>query len=186
MIEEPMTPSPEKKPRSGMTYIIAALILGGFLAFLYFGLQRTYQGPVTVGQKIKPFAITTFDGHEFNTEKLEGKVILINFWASWCKPCEAEAAFLQQAWTEYEPSNKVAFIGVDYVDTEPEALASLNKFGIKFPNGPDLGTKISQLFRIRGVPETYIVDKEGKLSYIQIGPFSSVEQIKSIIDPLTD
>jgi cytochrome c biogenesis protein CcmG/thiol:disulfide interchange protein DsbE len=73
---------------------------------------------------------------------------------------------------------------VDYVDTEPEAKASLAKFGITFPNGPDLGTKISQEFRIRGVPETYIIDKDGNLAYIQIGPFSSLQAIKDIIDPL--
>ena len=72
----------------------------------------------------------------------------------------------------------------DYVDTEPEALAYLNKFKITYPNGPDLGTRISQTFRIRGVPETYFVDREGNRAYAQIGPFSSLSQIRGIIEPL--
>jgi cytochrome c biogenesis protein CcmG/thiol:disulfide interchange protein DsbE len=70
------------------------------------------------------------------------------------------------------------------VDTEPEARAYLKKFGITFPNGPDLGTRLSQLFRIQGVPETFIIDQEGVLSYVKVGPFTSLEEITSIVDGL--
>ena len=107
---------------------------------------------------------------------------MINIWASWCKPCEQEAAELQEAWESYESNGEVVFVGADYVDTEPEARAYLKKFGITFFNGPDMGTKISQTFRIQGVPETYFIDQEGTLYYIKIGPFISVDEIKSIID----
>ena len=58
---------------------------------------------------------------------------------------------------------------MDYVDTEPEARAYLEKFDISYPNGPDLGTKVSQLFRIKGVPETYFIDQTGVLRYVQVG-----------------
>ena len=75
-------------------------------------------------------------------------------------------------------------MGVDYVDTEPEARTYLKKFGITFPNGPDMGTRISQQFRIQGVPETYFVDRQGVLQYIQVGPFTSLNQIIAIIDGL--
>ncbi len=177
-------PTPPKHPLPLPAIILAVLLLGGFMLFLFLGMQRTYRGPVTVGQEVKAFELKTFDGETINTANLAGKVQLINFWASWCKPCEAEAAYLQQAWEFYEPTGDVIFLGVDYVDTEPEAKASLAKFGITFPNGPDMGTKISQEFRIRGVPETYIIDKNGKLAKIQIGPFSSLQAIKDIIDPL--
>ena len=91
---------------------------------------------------------------------------------------------MQQAWEQYGPTGDVVFLGVDYVDTEPEARVYLKKFGITYTNGPDLGTSISQYFRIKGVPETYFVDKEGVLQYVQVGPFSSVDQIRAQIDPL--
>ncbi len=177
-----MSPPRRQLPIAAM--VLAALFLGGFLLFLYFGLQRTYQGPVRVSEPVKPFVIQTFDGEVINTSEHAGKVILVNFWASWCKPCESEARFLQNAWEYYQPGGEVLFLGVDYVDTEPEAKASLDKFGITFPNGPDLGTRISQEFRIRGVPETYIIKKDGTLGYIQIGPFSSLNDIQDKIDPL--
>ena len=109
---------------------------------------------------------------------------MLNFWASWCKPCEQEAADLEAAWQFYQSGDDVIFLGVDYVDTEPEAMSYLNKFNISYPNGADLGTRISQSFRIRGVPETYIIDQEGVLYHAQIGPFTTLPQIKSVIDPL--
>ena len=91
---------------------------------------------------------------------------------------------MESAWRSYESGGQVVFVGADYVDTEPEARVYLQKYGITFPNGPDMGTRISQLFRIQGVPETYFIDKTGVLRYVQVGPFSSLEQIQAQIDLL--
>jgi hypothetical protein len=61
----------------------------------------------------------------------------------------------------------------------------MSDFNISYPNGPDMGARISQIFnRNLGVPETYVVDQQGILRFIQIGPFQSVVEIKSVIDPL--
>ena len=131
-----------------------------------------------------------FSGYEYEGksevqfEDFRGKIVVLNFWASWCKPCEQEAGEMQQAWEEYEPTGEVIFIGIDYVDTEPEARVYLKKFGITYPNGPDLATRISQYFRIKGVPETYFVGRDGVLHYVQVGPFSSIDQIRKILDPM--
>ncbi|MCC6298680.1 MAG: TlpA family protein disulfide reductase [Anaerolineales bacterium] len=170
--------------------IVIWVFLVGLLAIVAMGLSRRQQGTVQPGQKIDDFALTFYSAYEMDGKseiklsELRGKVVVINFWASWCKPCEQEAAELQQVWTEYEPTGEVVFLGVDYVDTEADARVYLKKFGITFPNGPDLATKISQYFRIKGVPETYFVDKEGVLRFVQVGPFLSVEQIRAQIDPL--
>jgi cytochrome c biogenesis protein CcmG/thiol:disulfide interchange protein DsbE len=109
---------------------------------------------------------------------------VINFWASWCQPCASEAADLQRAWEKYRAGNKVIFLGVDYVDTKPEATSYLTQYNITYPNGPDLGTRISQTFHIQGVPETYIIDRNGKLAFKEIGPFASEDAITSIVDSL--
>jgi cytochrome c biogenesis protein CcmG, thiol:disulfide interchange protein DsbE len=164
--------------------VLAFAILLGFLTILALGLRRSQQGPIALKQTVPAFSITDFTGKTYNTADYKGKVILINFWASWCQPCATEAAELQEAWLNYESTGKVLFLGIDYVDTEPEALAYLNQFKITYPNGPDLGTRISQMFRMGGVPETYIVDRNGKLVHKEIGPFESTAQIISIIDPL--
>ena len=188
-----MTDSPTPAPRRGVplwAQIIIWVFLIGLLAIVAMGLRRAQQGTVQPGQKIDNFTLPLYSGYEYegksevSLEDLRGKVVVMNFWASWCKPCEQEAAELQQVWEEYEPTGQVVFLGADYVDTEPNARVYLKKFGITFPNGPDLATKISQYFRIKGVPETYFIDQEGVLRYIQVGPFTSPDQLRTQIDAL--
>ncbi len=69
----------------------------------------------------------------------------------------------------------MVFIGVDWSDTEKDALAYIKEFDITYHNGPDLGTRISQTYRIQGVPETYYVDRSGNLRGVKIGPLSAPE-----------
>ncbi|OGO12590.1 MAG: hypothetical protein A2Y93_02545 [Chloroflexi bacterium RBG_13_68_17] len=152
----------------------------GLLGVLGFGLMRSQQGPIGVGARVPDFSLTTFEGETIDLAGLRGNVVVINFWASWCKPCEQEAAELEQAWREYREQG-VVFLGVNYVDTEPEALAYLERFGVTYPNGPDLGTRISQAFRMRGVPETYVVDGQGILAAVKIGPYESLAEIEAAV-----
>ncbi len=188
-----MTDSTTPAPRRGVplwVQIIIWVFLIGLLAVVAMGLRRAQQGTVQPGQKIENFSLPLYSGYqidgksEIKLEELRGKVVVLNFWASWCKPCEQEAAEMQKAWTDYQPGGNVVFLGADYVDTEPNARVYLKKFGITYANGPDLATKISQYFRIKGVPETYFIDKDGVLRYVQVGPFTSVDQIRAQIDTL--
>jgi len=149
------------------------------------GLMKARRPIVEVGAPVPDFVLTTFDDQEINSEDLKGKVVVLNFWASWCKPCEQEAADLETAWQYYQPRGDVVFLGLAWTDTPTQSAKYLNKFNITYPNGPDLGTRISQAFnRNMGVPETYIIDQEGNLHYIKIGPFMSLQQITAVIDPL--
>ena len=187
--EEAGLPSP--KPKKGVRIWVQILIwtgLFGLLGLVAFGMRRTQEGPISVGDHVREFELTTYEDYsrdgqtQVSLSELKGKVAVINFWASWCKPCEQEAAELEEAWRYYQPGGEVVFLGVDYADTEPQALDYLQTFDITYPNGPDLGTRISQAFRMGGVPETYFIDREGVLRRIKIGPFTSAEEIKSIVD----
>jgi cytochrome c biogenesis protein CcmG/thiol:disulfide interchange protein DsbE len=162
--------------------VIAFLVLAGFMALIGWGLSRAMRGGMVVGDSAPQFAMTTFDGQEINTADYAGKVLVINFWASWCKPCEQEARELEEAYQYFRDSGEVAFLGLAYVDTEPNSLAYLEKFGITYPNGPDLATRISQMFRVRGVPETMIIDRQGKLVHYKKGPFASTREIIALVD----
>ena len=174
----------------GLNISIGALIAWMSLLFLLgivgISLLKAQQGPVRIGSQAPNFTLTTFDGAEITMDELRGKVVVVNFWASWCKPCEQEAAELEEAWRYYKPRGDVVFLGVDWTDTEPKALRYLEKFDVTYPNGPDLGTRISQLYRTTGVPETYIVDKNGALAFVKLSPFLSLQEIKSAINPLVE
>lgn len=166
------------------------ILLWGGLVLLFIvlaiGLFRSQQGQVGIGESAPDFELITFDGDSYRLSDYRGSVIVINFWASWCESCKPEARDLESAYQLFLERGDVLFLGVDYVDTEPEALAYLEEFGITYPNGPDLRTKISQAYRVRGVPETFIIDQEGIVTHVQIGPYQSLEQILSTINPLLD
>ncbi len=164
--------------------VVAFALLLGFLGLIGWGLSHSMSKRLAYGATAPQFNITTFDGKVFNTKDYAGKVIFINFWASWCKPCEQEAVELQEAYQHYQPGGQVAFIGLAYVDTEPNSKAYLQRFGITYPNGPDLATKISQSYGVGGVPETFIIDKNGKLAYFKAGPFLSTDEVISVVDSI--
>jgi len=171
--------------------IIVWGVLLVILVILGISVARSRQTIIGIGAQVPDFSLTFMSGYQYNStdsiklSDLRGKVVVVNFWASWCTPCESEAADLETAWRSYQPTGQVVFLGVDYVDTEPEARSYLARFDVTYPNGPDLQTRISQLFnRNLGVPETYLIDQQGILRSIQIGPFQSVSEIQSLIDPL--
>ncbi len=164
----------EAQPRSGAGMTIwrwlAAGLLVALLALMAWGLRTRAGGPVESGPA-PDFTLTTFEGETITLSDLRGQVVIINFWASWCPPCRDEAPYLEATWRKYKDRG-VVFIGVDYVDTEPNALAYIEEFDITYPNGPDIGQKIAQAYRIKGVPETFYVDKTGQLRGVHIGPLS--------------
>ena len=164
--------------------ILAWIALFALLVVVALVLLQKQQGPVAVGQKAPTFTLTTFDGQQIGPEQMAGKVLLVNFWASWCKPCEQEAADLEAVWRYYQPRGDVLFLGIAWTDTESASLKYIDKFDITYPNGPDLGTSISQAYRTTGVPETYVIDKNGILTFVKLSPFISQAEIKAAVDPL--
>src|SRR5512136_2059068 len=124
----------------------AFVLVAGLVALLGWGVVKTANGPRATGAA-PDFSLTGFDGRAATLSQLRGQVVIINFWASWCNPCREEAAYLEQTWRKYKDKG-VVFIGVDWVDTQKEALAYINEFDITYLNGPDLGTRIAQAYRI--------------------------------------
>ena len=125
---------PQEAPKRGVPVWVQIIVwvgLLGLLTLVAFGLRRTQQGSLVVGDTLPDFSLSFFDGYQMQGQSevklsdFKGKVVVLNFWASWCKPCEQEAAAMEASWRTYKPGGQVVFVGADYVDTEPEARGYL-------------------------------------------------------------
>jgi cytochrome c biogenesis protein CcmG, thiol:disulfide interchange protein DsbE len=160
-----------------------ALLVGFILFASVVGIQLMARGVTqpTSGQA-PDFALTTFEGDTFRLSDLRGKVVVLNFWASWCGPCRDEAPTLQSLWERYREQG-VIVVGVDYADTESGARKFIEEFGITYPNGPDMGTRIADEYNIQGVPETFVINQQGNVVQFIIAPVQP-GQVDATIDRL--
>ena len=157
------------------------------LALLAYGFRlnpREVPSPL-VGRPAPAFALNTFAGQPVSLESLRGKVVVLNFWASWCYPaCYEEAPVLERGWQAWRDRN-VVVLGVDIQDNDDKALKFVRDFQLSFPNAPDPSGKVSIDYGIYGVPETFFIDTRGRIRAKHVGSLSDqvfrqhVEQLSS-------
>ncbi len=162
----------------GLFSILAIVFVLALLALLGWGLVNTNRTRPIAGNMAPEFSVQYYDGYEWEDQTVsslndfKGKVVVLNFWASWCVECRYEADLLEQAWKDYRDAD-VIFLGVAYVDVEPKSREYLQEFSVTYPNAPDLRSLISGAYEITGVPETFIIDQQGEIAYVEIGPISA-------------
>ncbi len=167
--------------RAGWGWLI---VLGIVIGAVLLGLQLAQQNRVQpkVGDTAPLFSLITFDGTPISLESLRGKIVVVNFWASWCAPCHEEAADLQSIAEDYQGKN-VVMVGVNWLDTESDARGYMAKYGITYVNGPDVGEKIAKSYRIQAAPENYVLDRNGVVADMVIGPVT-YEHLSAVLDRL--
>ena len=143
---------------------------------------REIRSPL-LGKPASPFALTTFDGKPISLDSLRGKVVVVNFWASWCIPaCYDEAPSLERAWQAYRDRG-VVLVGVNIQDKDEPARRFLTQFGHTFPNAPDPSGRVSVDYGVYGVPETFFIDRKGQVRFKQVGSVTD-EIMKRYVEKL--
>ena len=171
-----------------LSSIILWVVVFGVLALLGWGLINSQATRPEAGEIAPAFNMQFFNGYEWESRSsadlsdFQGKVVVLNFWASWCVECKVEAALLESSWQKYRDQG-VVFLGITYSDVEPNALQYLLDYNVTYPNAPDLGTVISEDYEITGVPETFFIDQSGIISHVQLGPVSE-GQLNGVIEQL--
>ena len=183
--EAPAEPPAQTFPPSARAVKVWRILFVGvglaFIALLAVRLWQTnIQGQRAAGEAPE-LSFTTYGGDDIVLRDLRGKGVVVNFWASWCAPCREEAALLEQTWRR-EKENGIVFLGLDYLDQEPDALAYLAEFDVTYPNGPDLRSQAARRYRIQGVPETFFISPEGKIVEVVVGPIAGQQEMDALLD----
>ncbi len=141
------------------------------IALLAYGFRtdpREVPSPL-IGRPAAPFTLTTYAGETLSLDALRGKVVVLNFWASWCYPaCYEEAPALERGWQEWR-ARGVLVLGVDIQDTPEKAKKFMEDLRLTFPNAPDTGGKVSIDYGVYGVPETFFIDRRGVIRVKHVG-----------------
>ena len=107
------------------------------------------------------FTLTDLNGKPWTLKDLKGKVVMLNFWATWCPPCRKEMPDLENLYRQFEPQGLV-ILGIS--DDEPEKVREfVQKQGTTYPVLLDPGSKVNELLHIQGIPKTFVYDREGKI-----------------------
>ena len=123
--------------------------------------QNISVSPLT-GYRVPPFSLPSFpDNKPISLADYQGKPLLINIWASWCPPCQAETSDLVKAYAKY--GDKVQFIGVNLIsqDSLPDVTAFIQKYGIKYPIALDTKGAVAQQYQTVAIPTSFFVNRQG-------------------------
>jgi cytochrome c biogenesis protein CcmG/thiol:disulfide interchange protein DsbE len=169
MIDQEPSGTPEASPKRDLSTRLSVAVGLVLLALLSYGfLSARGSGRPQRGELAPDFTLVLFDGSQVSLADLRGQIVVLNFWASWCSPCRREAPALQETWARYEDEG-VAFVGVTYQDAKGASQKFIQEFRITYANGTDEKGRISRAYGVIGVPETFIIDRDGKVAWFQIG-----------------
>jgi cytochrome c biogenesis protein CcmG, thiol:disulfide interchange protein DsbE len=151
--------------------LVALACVAGLLGLLVWRLTHQQHAP-SLGSSAPAFTLRRLGGPgTVSLQSLRGKPVVLNFWASWCDPCKAEARVLEQAWTQYR-ARGVVFLGVDFHDLASDARRFVVAHALSFPMLQDGSGEVTGRYGITQVPETYIVDRSGRIVAHIAGPIT--------------
>lgn len=162
---------------------VLALLPVGLLAYGLRSTPRAVPSPL-VGGPAPVFSLPRLDGGEIRLAELRGQIVVLNFWASWCGPCREEAPALETVWRRYRDAGLV-MVGVNIQDREAAARDFLVQTRSSFPNVVDATGAASIAYGIYGVPETFVIDRKGRIRARQVGAVSRealVEHVRRALE----
>ena len=173
MAEQSITNTTSQAKPTGMSRLtITAMAMG--ILLLAFGLvwmNSSKYEPLTVGKVAPDFELPGLDDKTMRLSDFRGKVVFLNFWATWCKPCKEEMPSMEILYKNFEKDGLVILaVSIDRVTTKKDIPPFVKSLNLTFPVLVDSWGQTDKRYKLMGVPETYIIDQQGILREKIIGP----------------
>lgn len=169
-----MSVSEKRTPlwRGRLVLLLPAAVFGGLAVAFYWGLwNKDDRLPsALIGRPIPEFNLPPIVGRQIglSSADLQGQVSIVNIWASWCVPCRVEMPLL----VELAEDGSVPIYGINYKDDPDEALAFLAELGDPYARiGADRSGRVAIDWGVYGLPETFVINADGRIAYKHVGPF---------------
>lgn len=204
VVEENLAPQKAAPKRFRLTpfSIIAMVAVLFFVGVVIWGIYSEGQGTVKAGDEAPVFDLQLYDSANivYNSPVLQmdlsntainladfrgDKVVIINFWQTNCIPCHQEAPMLVQLYADYQ-ARGVVLLGVNVKDPDRVAYEYMAQYGIVYPNGLDRGDEIQKMYRTTGQPETFVIDRNGKIIEHFVGPPSEIQLREAVEEALAE
>ncbi len=165
------------RKRRIVVFLLVILVSAGFLALLGSQVLTPAQNQSNagvsplLGHPAPDFTLAVLSTHPapaLHLASLKGKPVMLNFWASWCDVCKAEARLLQNTWQRVQGQG-IVFVGIDIQDTQSDGLSFLQTYGITYPNVVDADGSVTINYGVTGVPETFFLNRQGVIVKKVIG-----------------
>jgi thiol-disulfide isomerase/thioredoxin len=204
-MEEPGAPQDPAGPRGWdrrrtIAAIVGGVVVAGVLTLLIVGLLNrdlgtSIQSALDEGKRpdapgfslpvLRPADDLGPAGTEVSLDSLRGRTVVLNFWASWCAPCEAETPILNAVAARYRSQGRdVVVVGVDVQDLRENALDFARRTGVSYPLLRDGTDNAMRDFEVPALPESFVVDPSGRIALHVIGQVVDPEQITTAVDQL--
>ncbi|WP_416826773.1 thiol-disulfide oxidoreductase ResA [Ectobacillus polymachus] len=155
------------------------LILIGALSFTFYENFFANKEKVQIGKPAPNFSLTDMNGNTITLQSLKGKGVFLNFWGTWCKPCEEEMPFMNELYATYKDKG-VEIVALNADETNLAVKNFAQQYNLTFPIAIDKGQKVINTYGVGPLPTTFLIDKNGKVLK-QITGTQTKEQIEGYL-----
>jgi peroxiredoxin len=160
--------------RQGSMGTGTAPVLAAILLILLAGCSSGDKpGLPDVGKPMPPYRVATLSGDSISLASLQGKVVLLNLWATWCVPCRKETPFLQEVYEKHRAEG-LEVLGVSLDTGDPKEVTDfVHEMGVTYTVGLDPHMRAMDLYQVAGLPASFLLDRDGVLRWLRLGPVST-------------